>query len=155
VLVGGNELRTWTLERDETLLADLAEAEARFWNLVTTRVSPPVDGHPATTKAIKQRFTTAVEGASVDLDPDLVREMNAVRRAAKDADTEKERVENLVRLALGDCEIGKVDGKIAVTWKETCTNRLDSAAVKAAHPEIYQQFVKTSSARRFLPKGEK
>ena len=34
-------------------------------------------------------------------------------------------------------------------WKEIISNRLDSKALKAALPDVYGQFCKTSASRRF------
>ena len=36
-----------------------------------------------------------------------------------------------------------------IRWKEVVTNRLDGKALKKALPEIYNQFVKPSTSRRF------
>ena len=36
-----------------------------------------------------------------------------------------------------------------VRWKEVISNRLDGKALKAALPEIYAQYVKTSISKRF------
>jgi len=41
-----------------------------------------------------------------------------------------------------------VDWKI--TWKTVKSSRLDSKALKAAFPDVYGQFCKTSTARRFV-----
>ncbi|MDO4333201.1 MAG: hypothetical protein Q4C58_11055 [Eubacteriales bacterium] len=36
-----------------------------------------------------------------------------------------------------------------IKWKEIVSNRLDGKALKAALPDVYSQFVKASSSRRF------
>lgn len=36
-----------------------------------------------------------------------------------------------------------------IRWKEIVNSRLDSKALKAALPDIYNQFVKQTSSRRF------
>lgn len=36
-----------------------------------------------------------------------------------------------------------------VRWKEIASNRLDSKALKSTFPDIYSQFVKQISSRRF------
>lgn len=36
-----------------------------------------------------------------------------------------------------------------IRWKEVSTNRLDGKALKKALPEIYNQFLKPSTSRRF------
>ena len=36
-----------------------------------------------------------------------------------------------------------------IRWKEIISNRLDGKALKAALPEIYSQYCRTSASRRF------
>lgn len=36
-----------------------------------------------------------------------------------------------------------------IRWKEIVSSRLDSKALKAALPDVYNQFVKQTSSRRF------
>ena len=45
-------------------------------------------------------------------------------------------------------------GAVLATWKASApAKRLDSAALKDAHPDLYQQFIKTGEpSRRFLIK---
>jgi len=35
------------------------------------------------------------------------------------------------------------------TWKSTSRQTLDQKALAAAHPELYQQFLKTTTSRAF------
>jgi len=37
-----------------------------------------------------------------------------------------------------------------VTWKTVKSSRLDSKALKAAFPDVYGQFCKTSTSQRFV-----
>lgn len=37
-----------------------------------------------------------------------------------------------------------------ITWKEVTSSRLDSKALKAAAPELWQRFTKQTTARRFV-----
>ena len=36
-----------------------------------------------------------------------------------------------------------------IRWKEIISSRLDGKALKAAFPDVYSQFVKQTSSRRF------
>lgn len=46
-------------------------------------------------------------------------------------------------------------GRVTVTYKTVASARLDSKALKAAHPKIYAQFTNTSETRRFTVKANK
>lgn len=37
-----------------------------------------------------------------------------------------------------------------ITWKEVTSSRLDSKALKAAAPELWQRFSKQTATRRFI-----
>ncbi len=37
-----------------------------------------------------------------------------------------------------------------ITWKAVTSNRLDTAALKKALPDLAKQFTKTSTSRRFV-----
>ena len=37
-----------------------------------------------------------------------------------------------------------------ITWKEVASSRLDSKALKAAAPTIWEQFTRTTTTRRFI-----
>ena len=49
---------------------------------------------------------------------------------------------------LGTDELYGPDFKI--TWKEVLSSRLDSKALKAAAPELWQRFSKQTTVRRFV-----
>lgn len=50
--------------------------------------------------------------------------------------------------ATGTDEVKGTDFKI--TWKEVTSHRLDSKALKAAAPTIWEQFSKATTSRRFV-----
>src|SRR4051812_24190238 len=74
VLICGQELRVHRIERDERLIGQLVELEARFWRCVEDDVAPAVDGSEAADRALRALFP-ADSGREVDLSGDL--EMSA------------------------------------------------------------------------------
>lgn len=52
---------------------------------------------------------------------------------------------------MGEAEkaVGK---RYSVSWKSVLSNRLDSKSLKSKNPDIYNQFLKQSSSRRFVIK---
>ena len=66
----------------------------------------------------------------------IEREAEKIRQEIK-ADMEEKQVEELAA------------GAYIVRWKTVLSNRLDSKALKAALPEIYTPYSKTSESRRF------
>ena len=66
----------------------------------------------------------------------IEREAEKIRQEIK-ADMEEKQVEELAA------------GAYIVRWKTVLSNRLDCKALKAALPEIYKQYSRTSESRRF------
>ena len=72
----------------------------------------------------------------------------------KDLNEEEEALESRVKLAMGDAAVLSVNGETAATWKSAKPSmRFDSGAFKAAQPDVYAQFCREQSSRRFLLKG--
>ena len=47
-----------------------------------------------------------------------------------------------------DAEIAE-DSSFIVSWKNVISNKIDTAKLKLEMPDIYRQFLKPSSSRRF------
>lgn len=57
VLVGGNNLNVYTVERDDTLIGTIEDGLAEFWDLVQTRTPPALDyDHPGTLDLLTRKF---------------------------------------------------------------------------------------------------
>lgn len=116
--VGGNELVEVAVERDESLLANLAEAERVFWERVTEGRPPPADEGSA--GAIRQRWPEAAQGSVVEVDPQVLEwiEHRARAKAAiTEATTELNLAENTIKAAIGEAEAATVGGQVVATWK--------------------------------------
>jgi len=50
---------------------------------------------------------------------------------------------------MGDASAIVIDGETLATWKSQTSQRFDTAAFKAAQPELYAQFLKPSDSRVF------
>lgn len=154
-LIGGQRMLTRRIERDDEAIAWLIELEAQFWQRVVDRRPPPADGHEATSEAIKARFAD-VDAEPVDLPAEtelLIRRYQAAKAEQK---TVKERVDELgnhLKLLLGEHQVGLIDGQPAVTWKQSSTSSIDADALRAAHPDIAEQFTRRGTTRRLnIPK---
>ena len=59
-----------------------------------------------------------------------------------------EGLEREIKDAMGDSEEMSVEG-IKVKWTHYTTSRFDSKTFKAEHSAMYEQYTKTTQARRF------
>lgn len=158
------QFRLYEIALDPTDVEFIVPRVTAFWqDHVLTGDPPPVDAHPATTEALKQRWPTP-EG-SLDADErarELVARYRTAQATTKLAEETEQRIGNELRALLGDSE-ALVDGidvkghpNVIASWRASETRRLDAAALRAAHPELADEFTTTTSARRLLahtPKG--
>ena len=80
-----------------------------------------------------------------------VNELRELRRMAEELAGEIAAMEDSIKAhmtATGTDEVKGADFKI--TWKEVTSRRLDSKALKAAAPTIWEQFSKPTTSRRFV-----
>jgi putative phage-type endonuclease len=154
-LHGGRRLSLWTLERDPDTGAGLIGIAAAFWERhVLGGQPPPVDGRPATTRALNRRYGTAVPELAADLG-DLEAEIGRlrdIRQSQKALDDERTLLENRVREALGDAETGTAGGETVVTWRPYVRRSLDLDRLRDEQPQIAGQYTVRHQLRLLLLK---
>ena len=151
VLIGGNQFVWRLIERDEAIIDLLIQMESRFWKLVETGVAPEVDGTHASTELLNRLYPFSKSKQIIELPGHagpLIKEYERAQEEEKEAAQRKDRFANLIKQLLGDSEIGVIEGR-TVSWKTINADKLDSKTLKADHPEVYNQYLKTSSYRRF------
>ncbi len=79
-----------------------------------------------------------------------VKELRELKRMQDELNAEIEAVQEAIKAEMTARDTDTLtgnDGK--VTWKTVTSSRLDSKALKTALPDVYGQFCKTSTTRRF------
>ncbi len=150
-LIGGNKFVYKYIERDDDIISYLIQIESDFWKMVENRTPPAVDGSESSSEILKLLYPESEPDTEIVLPIEaqtLIDEYEIACAEEKAAVQKKEEAANKLKALLGKYETGKVGDRIVI-WKTVRSNRLDSKALKAAHPEIYQKFVKESSYRRF------
>lgn len=153
----GLRLRIYELDRDDADIALLLERCEKFWTgNVLAGVPPPVDGHDATTEALKSTGADT-DADAVDLDTDaadvwMIRDIK--ERIARE-EKELAKQENRIRAALGEATIGTTRYG-TVTWKPQDATRVDTKALRERMPRVAARFSTTSTSRvlRITPKRE-
>ena len=152
VLVNGSEFRIYEIDRDEELINDLIKIESDFWKLVEDHIPPEPDGTQASTITISRAYPEADEEADeIDL-PDtaeeLIQQYFNASTTIKEYEIMKAEAENKLKNLLKESPKGRTETH-RVIWRNITSNRLDSKALKNAHPDIYSEFTKESTSRRF------
>ncbi len=137
VLIECRDFKIFELERDEDEIKALMDAEKAFWDgYVLTGKTPPVDGHSATSEAIKALFDTdAGETADLTGMDALFEQRKALNEHIKSLKAELDGLDNQVKLMLGNRSAG-LCGRFSVSWKMQKTAGLDREAIKADFPEL-------------------
>src|SRR5690606_15244057 len=151
VLIRGQKFLYKEVERDDELIEQLIEIERDFWeNHVVKNVPPELDGSPASTELVKRMYPQATL-PTIDLPSqasELIEQLESIKANIKLLEERKNECENKLKQLLGEHEAGRIDD-VVVTWKNVTSNRIDTNRLKKEKPEIYEQYLKSSSYRRF------
>jgi putative phage-type endonuclease len=150
VLIGGNKFRYKCIERNDAVIEALIEAEKRFWWHVENRVPPEPDGSDIATEFLARQYPSS-NGQTIDLPSEAERWIQQYEEASADeadAKARKEEAANRLKALLGEYERGRIGGRV-VTWKSYTSTRLDTKALKAEMPDVYERYAKTTESRRF------
>lgn len=157
ILLFGEGLYIFTIERNESEQTALLDAEIAFWHdYVEAGVFPPADGSDSTAEAISVAFGGTLDnGETVSLskyDSDLSR-LEAIKGQIKELDAEKQEIENRIKAEIGEATGGESENWI-VTWKGSPRSSVDTDALKKAG--IYDNYKKTTVSRilKIKYKGE-
>ena len=138
---------TW----DDDIAAGLVAAEEDFWkNHVEKGILPPPDGSKIFDAVLEQYFHTSRKKSAVELvgfDDRLSRREEILQEIGR-LETEQKQIEQEVKLFMQDHELA-ASGKYRVSWSSVDTARLDTKRIRQEHPEIYEEYAKVSSCRRF------
>lgn len=157
VLVAGQRLDTYEIERDQDAIDRMLVLEERFYldhlTPQTWDKPPAPDSSESAREALAAMFPTAVPGRVMRLDNAhwVIRtELLARREQRKAIEAQERGLENALKLAMGDAEIAlSPGGEEAIRWPTVETTRLNVARVKEERPGVYELFAETTTTRRF------
>lgn len=155
VVIYGREFKYIKLERDEEIIESLINIEENFWNQhVVPRIMPEPDGSEAAEKFINEYFRESVQDLSIPLigfDSKLIRR-EEISELLEKLNNEKKKIEQEIKAYMNEAEYAEND-KFFVSWKNSLSNRIDTARLKEEMPDIYRRFLKPSQNRRLLIKS--
>ncbi|MBB6558877.1 putative phage-type endonuclease [Acidovorax soli] len=155
VLIGGQELQIYRIERDEAMINQLATLEWMFWDYVEQDLQPPADGSESADAALRALYPRD-SGATLDLRQDLVMsavfsDLLAVREVLSTNNAREAQLKQSIQQRMGDSSRALFDGGEVSFKRSKDGSTLDTARLQAAHPDLVQQFtVSKPGSRRFL-----
>lgn len=156
VLVLGKGFYVFCVERDEAEIKELVAAEKAFWfEHIEKNVPPPPNGSENDGEIIGKLYAHSVdsEASLYGYDSDIAR-MLELKREARQLETQIDAIEQRIKLVMGDMAYGSSD-KYRISWPEYTRISIDTKKLKAELPEVYSEYAKTSSYRRFNVKEVK
>ena len=117
VLLAGEEVRAYRIERDPELWEYLLSIGRDFWRRVQDGIEPPVDGSESWRDYIASRFPKGegLRTATAD-EAALIEALDTVKRSIRELEEREADIENRLKLAIGSSE-GIVTPSLRATWK--------------------------------------
>lgn len=154
VLFGGSDLALYQVPADLALQATLVEAEGVFWQHVVEGLEPAPqtleDARLKWGRTSTARKVVAPEPVTAD-----VAQLRALRAELARLEALADEAQLRICAAMADADtLVDVDGRVLATWKAgKPSERLDLAALRAAHPELAASFTRAGDpTRKFLLK---
>lgn len=77
-------------------------------------------------------------------------ELAVLRKMAEDLNAEIEAIQDAIKDHMTDADADTITaGQYKVTWKTVTSTRIDTTALQKDLPEVWQEYGKTTTTRRF------
>jgi predicted phage-related endonuclease len=154
-LIGNSELRIFDIRRDLRLEGLILEQAQRFWYDNVLANEPPAPSNAVDAQIL---FPIDEPGSRIEADEETLecieRHAAASAQSSQAAD-EVDELKGLLMARMGRSQEITHAGRVLATWKNTRpARRLDTTALRCAHPEIAEEFTTTgTTCRRFVFRG--
>lgn len=154
VLIGGNDFRHYTYERNAKLEELIIKKEAEFWNCVQTE-TPPM---PRTPDEVISLYCTANDGEVAVANEEIeesIEQLTTIKGMVKEYQEKQKQLETKIKVFMQDKGIlTDRNNRPLATWKNARgAVRFDAKRFAEENEKLYEQYLKTSeSSRRFLIK---
>lgn len=79
-----------------------------------------------------------------------LRDLAELRRMADDINAEIEALQDVIKAHMEETATDTINaGQYKVTWKPVTSTRIDTTALRKDLPEVWQEYGKTTTTRRF------
>ena len=150
-LILGKELIIHKIVTDKQVLADLIDKEELFWTrYVVPQIPPAPNGSEGDTQQINQLYEVDNRDKNADLTSlrGLLDKRQELSSQIEQLEQEKTAIEQQVKLEMQDAACGTAPG-YKVSWVSSESKRVDSQRLRKEQPDIFNQYSKNVSSRRF------
>ena len=146
VLIGGQDFRIYTIQKDALLLDDLYASASDFWQLVETRTEPDPLTYAECTKKWANSDSSLIVQATESLVDDLEK-IQHIKAQIKELENQEDELKANVLMAMQDAESLLYQGVKVATCKSQNRTSFDTKAFEKDYPDLYAKYKKTSSTR--------
>jgi putative phage-type endonuclease len=155
VLVCGQEIRIYRIERDDELIDKLIQLEHKFWHYVETDTAPPADGSESAAQALQYLYPRDT-GETIDFrdNPAMgiaFTGMLKLRSEIELKQSAQDQLKQQIQQAMGNASKALFNHG-TVTWKKsTDSTTLDTKRLLKIQPSLLRRYpLHKSGSRRFM-----
>ncbi len=154
VLLGGSDLRIYSITRDLELETLLFEKAAFFWTEHVQKDMPP---KPQSIDDCQALFQKSCVGKSIEANPNTIALIQQLKTLESHTQREEEQIDAIkqeLMQTMADAEVLTYFGKPIITWKAPKPSyRIDTKRLSLEHPELVKAYqTPIQSSRRFVVK---
>ncbi len=155
VLLGGQHLEIYRIQRDDDLIRRLIQLEQHFWHYVESDTAPPADGSKSAELALRCLYPVSTEEVldfSDDRDlSETFADLVNVRQSLDELKKQEAQFKQRIQQAIGDASLAKFETG-TVSWKKSKDSLvLDTARLLKDQPDLLHQYaLNRTGARRFI-----
>ena len=149
-LVFGKEFIIHEIVRDEDIIRSLIVIEKRFWEQnVLARVAPEPDGSDNYSDMLgKMYFGDKDKAIQLFGVQDELKRRDEIEELLEKLNKEKNIIEQSIKAQMKDAVYAESENYL-ISWMPSTQQRIDIKRLKEEQPEVYSQYLKDISSRRF------
>lgn len=151
----GQEFVYRKLVWDDALIQGLIKTEENFWhNHIVPGILPEPDGSQIYNEVLEKYFHRAKKESAIPLVgfDEKQERRDEILKQISGLQNEQNKIEQEIKLYMEDNELAASE-KYRVSWSSIDTARLDAKRIRQEMPEIYRDYSKVSTSRKFSVKA--
>ena len=150
-VIFGREFLIRKIERDEELINYLIDIERGFWyNNVLAGIMPEPDGSDNCSEMIAKMYFKGQENKTIKLSgyKEILDRRADLDKLIKKMEKEKKEIDQKIKMETQDATVA-LEAGYKISWSNFEQNKLDTKKLKEEKPDIYKEYCKSSTNRRF------
>ena len=150
-VIFGIEFLIRKIERDEELINYLIDIERGFWyNNVLAGIMPEPDGSDNCSEMIAKMYFKGQENKTIKLSgyKEILDRRADLDKLIKKMEKEKKEIDQKIKMEMQDATVA-LEAGYKISWSNFEQNKLDTKKLKEEKPDIYKEYCKSSTNRRF------